>query len=111
MDEERDFSELRDIFEGDPDNSLMIAEGMLGQDAIEFAKSDLGRYLIGRANIEIKDATEQLKRTFSWRRRRITQLQNEIWRAEMFKVWLLQQIQAGRTALAELDRRTQTGEI
>lgn len=108
---EEELAELRDIFEGDEDNRLLVAEGMLGSDAVEFVKSDLGRYLIGRATIDVREATDSLKKTWPWRKRRIQQLQNEIWRAEHFKGWLLQAITSGRTALSELDRRTTTGEL
>src|SRR5258708_1065288 len=110
MDEE-EMAELHEIFTQDSDNRLLVAEGMLGQDAVEFAKSDLGRYLIGRANLDVMEGTDALKTTFPWRKRRIQQLQNAIWRAEHFKQWLLQAINAGRTALSELDRRTTTGEL
>lgn len=109
--DEQELEELREIYEQDEDNRLLVAEGMLGQDAVEFSKSDLGRYLIGRANIEISESTDMLKKTWAWRKRRIQQLQNEIWRAEHFKIWLLQAISSGRTALSELDRRTTTGEM
>ena len=104
-----DYSELQEIFNGNAENQQLLAESMLGEDVEEFCKSDIGRYLIGRATIEAQDAAATLKTTFPWRRRRIQQLQNEIWRAESFKIWLLQQIRAGRTALAALENRT--GEI
>lgn len=109
--DEQEMAELHEIFTQNEDNRLLVAEGMLGQDAADFAKSDLGRYLIGRANIEIMEATDALKRTLPWRKRRIQQLQNDVWRAEHFKQWLLQAINSGRTALSELDRRTTTGEM
>lgn len=109
--DEQEMQELHEIFTQDEDNRQLVAEVMLGQDAVDFAKSDIGRYLIGRANIEIREATELLKKTWPWRKRRIQQLQNDVWRAENFKIWLLQQINSGRTALSELDRRTTTGEM
>lgn len=104
-----DYSELQEIFNSNQENQQLLAESMLGEDIEEWCKSDIGRYLIGRATIEIQDATAKLKTTFPWRWRRIQQLQNEIWRGESFKVWLLQQIRSGRTALAALENRT--GEI
>ena len=101
--------ELQDIFRGN-DDRLLIAESMLGEDAAEFVKSDLGRYLIGRANQEIEDAVELLKKTASWRRNRIAQLQHNIRVAESAKEWILECIVSGKTALAALERRRTTGE-
>ena len=102
--------DMTGLFNGTPDDRLLMAEAVLGRDVEDFCRSDIGRYLIGRANQEIEVATMQLKRVLPWRRRKIQDLQNQIWRGEQLKEWLLEQIQAGKTAVSELDRRTQTGE-
>lgn len=79
-------------------NDLLIAEAMLGQDAQEFLSSELGRYLLGRADQEKEEAIDQLKRISPWRKRRITELQNAIWRAESIKEWIVEMIQTGQAA-------------
>jgi hypothetical protein len=93
------------LIEQEPDGSLLLAEIDIGEDAAQFAKSQLGRYIIGRINGEIEQFTTTLKRTFPLRWRRITQLQNEIYKREALKVYLLEAIQSGRSALAELSKR------
>ena len=54
------------------DNAELYAEAMLGQDVESFLASDIGRYLIGRADQESAEAVDKLKTVFPWRRRRIT---------------------------------------
>ena len=41
-------------------NDTLFAEAVLGKDAEEFIASDLGRYLIGQADMEIEEAQEAL---------------------------------------------------
>jgi hypothetical protein len=82
---------------------VLWAEAVLGKDAQEFLESDIGRYLIGRCDQEIAEAQERLNTVSAWRRRRIVQLQNEIWRAQSVKVWLVELVQAGAQAEAILD--------
>lgn len=109
LNDEDALNEIQEIFNGS-DDRLLVAESVLGEDAAEFVKSDLGRYLIGRANQEIADAVEVLKKTYPWRRNRIAQLQHKISVAESAKEWLLECIVSGKTALAALERRRTTGE-
>lgn len=96
--------EIATLF-SDSESQVLLAEIHIGEDAAEFVKSDVGRYLLGRANQEIKAATNDLKRVYPWRRNRIQQLQNQIKVHELFKSWLVEAIVSGRTALSELDRR------
>jgi len=84
-------------------NDLLWAEATLGRDAAEFLKSEIGRYLIGRCDQELADAQEKLAIVSPWRRNRIRQLQNEIWRATSMKAWLAELVQAGVQAEAVLD--------
>lgn len=87
------------------DNAELYAEAMLGQDVESFLASDIGRYLIGRADQESADAADKLKTVFPWRRRRITELQNQIWRAESFQSWLGELIIRGRQATSQLEQQ------
>lgn len=93
------------LIEQEPDGRLLLAEIDIGEDAAQFLKSQLGRYIIGRVNGEISEFDAKLKQAFPLRWRRIMQLQNEIWKREALKVYLLEAIQSGRSALAELSQR------
>lgn len=84
-------------------HDLLLAEAVLGRDAEEFCRSELGQFILGRCDQEIADAQDKLSRVASWRRRRIQELQNEIWRAKSIKGWLVELIQNGRQAEAALE--------
>lgn len=84
------------------DSELLMAEAMLGRDAEEFFNTDIGRYILGRAEQEKHEAQELLARVSPWRRRRIQQLQNEIYRAESIRTWLAELVNNGRAAEAVL---------
>lgn len=86
---------------------LLLAEAVLGRDAEEFLSSELGRYLVGRAQMEGEEATEKLKRIAPWRRRRITELQAQVWRAESFRDWLAEMVTAGRAAESALEQQSE----
>lgn len=86
-------------------NETLFAEATLGRDAEEFMSSDIGRYLLGRCEHEIIDAQEKLSVVSPWRRNRIRQLQNEIWRAKSVRDWLLEIVGTGRQAEAILDEQ------
>lgn len=86
-------------------HDVLMAEAILGRDAEEFLKSELGQFILGRCDVEIADAQDKLSRVSSWRRRRIQELQNEIWRAKTLQGWLAELIQNGRAAEAALDER------
>lgn len=77
---------------------LLLAEAVLGRDAEEFLSSELGRYILGRCEQDIADAQDKLARVSPWRRNRIRELQNEVWRARSVKGWLVELIHAGKAA-------------
>lgn len=91
----------------DPQDLTLLAEVHIGEDAAVFIKSDLGRYVIGRANQDIAMATAELKRCFWWRANRIKLLQNRITVAENTKMWLVECLNAGQIALQTLEAREQ----
>lgn len=84
-------------------NETLFAEAALGRDVEEFISSDVGRYLLGRCEQDIKDAQDKLAVVSPWRRNRIKQLQNEIWRAKSIVRWLSEIVSAGKQAEAVLD--------
>lgn len=87
----------------DLSTQTMLAEVMLGKDAEEFLNTDLGRFLLARAEEEERMALEALGTVWPWRRRRIAELQTRLWRARSFKRWLADLITAGRQALEQLE--------
>jgi CelD/BcsL family acetyltransferase involved in cellulose biosynthesis len=84
-------------------SDLLMAEAVLGRDAREFLSSEIGQYIVGRAGIEKQEAQDQLSRVSPWRRNRIRQLQNEVWRAESVVSWLAELITNGQQAEAVLE--------
>lgn len=81
----------------------LYAEAILGKDAEEFVQSELGQFVIGRADQEIAEAMHELKNCHPWRTRKIKELQNRIWRAEQFQGWLAELITRGRQAISQLE--------
>ena len=96
LDEQQAFQQLLDSLT--PQEFSMVAEADMGRQVREFLQSDIGRYLLGCAQQEHQAAMEALKRTSPWRRRRITDLQNQAWRAESFMGWLRELVIRGRSA-------------
>lgn len=89
----------------DPASYSFFTEASIGREAKEFFHSDLGRYMVGCAQQEYSIASAKLKTTHFWRWRRIVQLQNEMWRAEQFMVWLRDLIIRGKAAENALEER------
>lgn len=87
------------------DISTLHAEVILGKDAEEFLQRDLGRYMLGRAEEEEREAMEALATVSPWRRRRISQLQAQLWRARSFQGWLAELITGGNQALEQLEEQ------
>jgi hypothetical protein len=81
----------------------LFAEAIIGRDAEEFVESDIGKYIIGCAEQEANEAMDQLKSVFPWRKRKITELQNKIWRAESLQTWLAELIVKGKQATQQLE--------
>lgn len=81
----------------------LYAAAILGKDAEEWLNSDLGRYVLARVEEEEREALEAMADVSPWRRRRIQQLQSQLWRARSFKGWLGEMIVAGRQALQQLE--------
>lgn len=86
-----------------PEEEMLFAEAVLGRDAEDFLNSELGRYLVGRAEQEEATAIDLLSRVSPWRRNRIRELQNEIWRARSVRGWLAELVTAGRAATHALE--------
>jgi len=85
------------------DEQTLIAEAVLGRDAQEFLASEIGRYLLGRAQMDEREAMESLVSVKWWRRRRIIELQSRIYRARSVRSWLAEIITDGRQAESVLE--------
>jgi hypothetical protein len=85
------------------DEQTLIAEAVLGRDAQEFLASEIGRYLLGRAQMDEREAMEALVSVKWWRRRRIIELQSRIYRARSVRSWLAEIITDGRQAESVLE--------
>ncbi len=96
MDHNEDLQEA--LAQLDPTSRTLIAEVDLGMQAREFMASDLGRHLVGCLHQEVLIATEELAKVWPWRRRRIQQLQNQIWRSQFMLSWLRDLILSGKSA-------------
>lgn len=85
---------------------LLMAEAVLGRDAEEFLNTELGRYMLGCCEQEIDEAQDQLSRVHPWRKRRIQELQNKVWRARSVKGWLAEIISNGKAAEAAIEEQS-----
>lgn len=84
-------------------NETLLAEAILGRDADDFLSSELGRFIAGRCEQEITEAQALLSEVSPWRRNRIRELQNRVWRARNMRQWLVELVNAGRMAEQQLD--------
>ena len=80
-----------------------MAEVDLGTQAREFMASDLGRHLVGCLQQECVECMEALAKVASWRRHRIQELQNRLWRAQFMLSWLRDLLAAGKSAESVLN--------
>lgn len=101
--------ELQDMLEQlSPESRTFFAEATLGRDAKEFFNSDIGRYMVGCAQHEYAEASAELKNVPWYRPFKLSELQNKMWRAENFMVWLRDLIIKGTAAeLALQDREVE----
>lgn len=87
------------------DVDVLKAEAILGKDAEEFISSELGRYIIERVEQDKSEAIVKLSTVSVWRKNKIRDLQNEIWRCDTFKSWLAETVTRGRQAMDLLEQR------
>lgn len=80
----------------------------MGMEAEAFLGSNIGRYIVERAEAERDDAVEDLKEASPDDPKTIRDLQNRIWRAESVQFWLADLINDGNNAMHELQARETT---
>ncbi len=78
------------------DNDLSFVEARLGIQAESFLHSDIGKYLTGRAELEIEEGRDELEAATG--DKEITVAKDKIRGARRFIVWLGNAIQNGRIA-------------
>ena len=86
----------------------LFAAAKLGEDVRKFLRSDVGRYIHGKAKIDLEDAKEQLLNcnllTF-WGRRKARQLQQKAEVARSVLRYCVDAINDGELAFQELSER------
>ena len=84
-------------------NNPVVQTAVLGKQAEDFLGSDLGKYLIKRAEQEASEAIDGLRRIEAHKADEIRSLQTKLWRAESFQQWLGNAIVEGQEALKMLE--------
>ena len=87
-------------------NDENMAEAILGRDAEEFCRGELGKYLLGRSKQERQEAQEELAKMSPLRIFKGYELRNAIWRAESFEAWLVELIMNGKNAQRIMEHGT-----
>jgi len=75
----------------------------LGLDAEAFMRSDLGMYLLGRAEMDAIDAINELKAIDASQTDRIRALQSIIARSENFEIWIREAFEVGKASEVQLE--------
>lgn len=81
----------------------LLAQAAFGIEVEAFLGSDIGRYLIARAEAEREQALNALKDVDAEDSRAIRQLQSTVARAESIQYWMAEAIQEGRNAERQLE--------
>ena len=87
---------------GNPDEKVLYADARIGMQVETFMRSEVGRYLIGRAEIQEKEAIEELIELDSWQWLKVRKARNKIAMARSLRDWLADAVQAGIAAGANL---------
>lgn len=80
------------------EEEALFAEAMLGQEAVTFLNSDLGRVLRGYALQQREEAKEELLKTAPWRKRKIESLQFKAAVANQFLEFVREAVMRGEVA-------------
>lgn len=83
-------------------NRELISQIDFGMEVEAFMGSKVGKYLIGRAEQEVEEATVQLKNADPENPKLIRTLQNKIKCAESIQYWMAEAIQTGELAQIHL---------
>jgi len=81
----------------------VVKQAVFGEVASNFIRSEMGVYLVKRAEDEVEKAVEELKRVNARDGKAVEDIQNRIWKAESFQQWLADAVIEGAEALKILD--------
>jgi len=84
-------------------NDPIVRSAVFGKQVEDFIEGDVGKHIVRRAESEVEEMLDQLKRVSPWRWRRIGQLQARIAALEGIQQWLADAIVDGRQALNLLE--------
>lgn len=84
------------------ENSPILQQIDLGFQVEAFLQSDIGRYLVQRAEAQVEEAVEKLKRCDPENSTQIRAIQHDIQVAEGIQYWLAEAIQSGLNAQQQL---------
>jgi hypothetical protein len=80
-----------------------LPAAVFGEQVEQFLESDIGKYLLARAEEQREVALLRLTKANPWRRSYIQRCQNEVKVVDMFQQWLADSILEGKAALAVLE--------
>ena len=84
------------------ENNPILQQIDLGFQVEAFLQSDIGRYLVQRAEAQVEEAVEKLKRCSPEDSAQIRAIQHTIQVAESIQYWLAEAIQSGLNAQQQL---------
>ena len=87
----------------DPQITELEARVMMGHQAEQFIKSELGRYIVARSEAEEQKAKDELATADPEDQKLIREYQNQIYRARSIREWFAELIVDGREAEMQLD--------
>ena len=92
----------------DREESALIAQSLIGDEAKKFKESDLGKCLIGMAEQEAQKALEALAKANPTDVQVIERLQNRVALGRQFQQFLDELVQEGENALATWRQKNDT---
>ena len=87
------------------DKTLLIEQAVLGEQVQSFLASDVGRYMVARANIQKQDAMDELAVADPDDPKKIRSIQNKIKLADSILDWLNDAVVRGLQAIDVIDGR------
>jgi hypothetical protein len=87
------------------DENDLVELARMGIEAEDFCRTSLGKFILGKADGEIQEATADLVSADPEDIKLNRELRNKIHVARMFKVWLGEAISVGRVAHDQLDEQ------
>ena len=85
------------------EHELLIRRATFGKQIEQFMSSDIGRYLTARADDDIVNAFNELKKCDPRDGKTVEKWQNQVYRAESFSTWLSEGVQDGLNAIEILE--------